>query len=247
MLLLVWIVRPGFDGCPPGGWWCLSMYWITESGGWIGSSVIVLGISIGFAMIPLHPRAKAVMFLRTLLVLAMVLGGFAKFNEHFIKSRFAVSRPSHLFIIREGRSVITLDSIYRHVIDERRQFFKDIIDNDSVHFKKIDPKIIAHWIYEAGYSMPSGHAFNAFLLASMLSFCLFELNERRITIWLYAPMLWAALVGMSRVVLGVHTPLDVTVGGALGILVSHGLLSVPVLNGLFVPARTGHTASGARK
>lgn len=219
------------------------MYWITQSGGWIGSSIIVLGISIGFALIPLHPRARMVMFVRTLLTLSIVLAGFARFNEHFIKSTFTVSRPSHQFMAREGKSAVSLDSIYSHVSNERQKFFRDIVNGDSASFRKIDSRIISHWIAETGYSMPSGHAFNAFLLASMLSFCLFDINRRHITWWLYVPMCWAALVAMSRVILGVHTPLDVTVGGALGILVSHGLLSIPALNRFWVPSRRGHSAS----
>ena len=211
------------------------MYWITQSGGWIGSSIIVLVISTAFAVIPLHPRARVIMFLRTLLSLTLVLGAFAKLNETYIKSTLAVSRPSHQFILRESRSKVNLDSIYLLVVTERRSFFKKVVDADTLRFKNIDSRVLAHWIDEAGYSMPSGHTFNAFLLASMLSFSIFELQQRRITIWAYIPMVWAAMVGLSRVVLGVHTPLDVTFGAALGLVVSHALLAIPPINQLLIP------------
>ena len=237
MLVLVWFVIPGFDGCAPGNLWCLSMYWITQSGGWIGSFVIVLITSIAFAFIPLHPRGRIVMFFRTLLALVVVLAAFAKLNETFIKSTFAVSRPSHRFILKEAGSKANLDSIYLLVVPERQKFFRGVVDTDTMRFHSIDKTVLSHWIDEAGYSMPSGHTFNAFLLASMLSFSLFELNERRITIWLCVPMLWAVLVGLSRVVLGVHTPLDVSIGAALGLLVSHALLAIPAMNRLIVPSR----------
>ncbi|MGC3943007.1 MAG: phosphatase PAP2 family protein [Chryseolinea sp.] len=237
MLILVWFVIPGFDGCAPGNLWCLTMYGVTQSGGWIGSLIIVVSISVAFAFVPLHPRARIVMFFRTLLSLIMILAAFAKLNESYIKSTFAVSRPSHRFILRESGSKANLDSIYLLVVPERQKFFRSVVDMDTVHFHSIDKVVLSHWIDEAGYSMPSGHTFNAFLLASMLSFSLFELNERRITVWLYMPMLWAALVGLSRVVLGVHTPLDVSIGAALGIIVSHALLSIPAMNKLFIPSR----------
>lgn len=237
MLLLVWFIIPGFDGCAPGSLWCLTMYGFTESGGWIGSLVIVLVVSIAFAFIPLHPRGRIVMFFRTLLTLVIILGSFAKLNEKFIKSTFAISRPSHKFILQEKGSNSKLDSIYLLEVPDRQKFFKDVVDRDTLRFSSIDKIVLAHWIDEAGYSMPSGHTFNSFLLASMLSFSLFELNERRITAWLYVPMIWAAIVGLSRVVLGVHTPLDVSIGGALGLIVSHTLLSIPALNRLLVPAR----------
>lgn len=213
------------------------MYWITQSGGWIGSTIIVLLISFAFTFIPLHPRGKIVIFFRTLLSLAIVLGGFAKLNERFIKSTFEVSRPSHQFIIRASFGHERLDSIYRLDESDRREFFTQIVKNDARFFTTIDPLVLDHWIDEAGYSLPSGHTFNAFLLASMLAFCLFELNQRRITIWLYVPMIWAVWVGVSRVVLGVHTPLDVTIGAALGLIVSHGLLMIPLIYKIIVPAR----------
>jgi phosphatidylglycerophosphatase B len=247
MLILVWLIVPGFNGCSPGSLWCLTMYGITQSGGWAGSLIIVLVISAAFASIPLHPRGRIVMFVRTLLSLTIVLGSFAKLNEALLKSTFAISRPSHQFILRESQSRANLDSIYLLVVPERRLFFKKVVDSDTLHFKSIDQRIIAHWIDEAGYSMPSGHTFNAFLLASMLTFSLFELSQRRITVWLFLPMIWAALVGLSRVTLGVHTPLDVTIGGALGLIVSHGLLAVPSLNHLLVPRRAGHRSDSSGK
>ena len=56
-------------------------------------------------------------------------------------------------------------------------------------------------------------------------------------------MIWAALVGLSRVVLGVHTPLDVSMGALLGLITSHGLLAIPALNRLLVPARHDEKAA----
>lgn len=59
------------------------------------------------------------------------------------------------------------------------------------------------------FSFPSGHTSAAFMMATMIGF--------------YVPgllpplMLWAALVGFSRVVLGVHFPTDTLMGMALGI------------------------------
>lgn len=236
MVLAVGLLIPGFTGCPPGSTICIAMYWITQSGGWMGTLIIVLLVSLSYSFIPLHPRGRLVMFVRTFLALAIVLGVSAKVNETFIKSRLAISRPSHQYILNASRSKADLDSVYLLLTDERRLFFRSIVDHDTIHFKEIDERVLRHWIDEAGYSMPSGHTFNAFLLASMLAFSLFELNQRHITWWLYLPMVWAALVGMSRVVLGVHTALDVSLGGVLGLAVSHLLLAIPLTNRLLVPS-----------
>jgi undecaprenyl-diphosphatase len=72
-----------------------------------------------------------------------------------------------------------------------------------------------------GYSFPSGHAANTALLWGGLAAA-----ARRWWLWIPA-LLWIGLVGFSRLVLGVHTPLDV-----MGSLV----LAIPVvwaLGGVF--------------
>ncbi|MGZ4982056.1 MAG: phosphatase PAP2 family protein [Methylobacter sp.] len=59
------------------------------------------------------------------------------------------------------------------------------------------------------FSFPSGHTSASFMMATLLGFYCTPLM-----IPLYC---WAALVGFSRVVLGVHFPTDTLVGAILGI------------------------------
>ncbi|QUX97952.1 hypothetical protein C0J08_22160 [Marinomonas sp. CT5] len=65
-------------------------------------------------------------------------------------------------------------------------------------------------------SFPSGHTVTAFLIASMC-FCYIKNMYFKISI-----LILAALVGLSRVLLGVHWPMDVLVGGSLGIILGVG-------------------------
>jgi membrane-associated phospholipid phosphatase len=68
-----------------------------------------------------------------------------------------------------------------------------------------------------GYSFPSGHAFNAAVVATVLVFLLWPLLHRlghRVSVALAT--LGVVLVGLDRVFLGVHFPSDVIAGILLG-------------------------------
>lgn len=68
------------------------------------------------------------------------------------------------------------------------------------------------------FSLPSGHTAAAFLMASLV-------------VYFYPSMLvlaytWATMIGLSRVLLGVHYPGDIIAGAALGLLISQLSLSI---------------------
>ncbi len=69
-----------------------------------------------------------------------------------------------------------------------------------------------------GYSFPSGHALNVTCLALALGFILWRLPWHRAVkiAWTLTLVVYAACVGASRVVLGVHYPTDVLGGFLLG-------------------------------
>ncbi|SIO27583.1 phosphatase PAP2 family protein [Salinivibrio sp. ES.052] len=60
------------------------------------------------------------------------------------------------------------------------------------------------------YSMPSGHTAAAFLMASLLSIFFPSLT--------LLVFIWASLIGISRVLLGVHFITDIVVGAGLGMM-----------------------------
>ena len=60
------------------------------------------------------------------------------------------------------------------------------------------------------FSLPSGHTAAAFVIAILLSYFF--------PVLLLPSVIWASLVGMSRIYLGVHYPTDVLAGMAVGIL-----------------------------
>lgn len=69
--------------------------------------------------------------------------------------------------------------------------------------------LIGHKI--SGHSFPSGHTMSAFAIAASLTF---YCNKRWVTIGMLA---LAGLVGLSRIMLGVHWPIDVLIGATIGL------------------------------
>jgi phosphatidylglycerophosphatase B len=88
---------------------------------------------------------------------------------------------------------------------------------------------LQHWVVEGGYSFPSGHTFNAFLLAMIFSFGILH-NTRNVNLrkLYYLPFVWAIGIGVSIVALGAHSILDVTAEALMGVLIAGILLYINI-------------------
>ena len=65
----------------------------------------------------------------------------------------------------------------------------------------------------SGYSFPSSHAANHFALGTFMAITINKVVKK---IW-PIPILWALAVSYAQVYVGVHFPVDVTIGGLIGI------------------------------
>jgi undecaprenyl-diphosphatase len=68
--------------------------------------------------------------------------------------------------------------------------------------------ICAHITPSDRFSLPSGHTAGAFIVATAVALYF--------PLFLPLALLWAVSIGMSRIMLGVHFPLDVIAGAVLG-------------------------------
>jgi phosphatidylglycerophosphatase B len=238
LLCAVWLFYPEFTACSPDSLWSSIAYWATESAGRTGS-IYIIAIACAF-LASRQPtvRGKVLVFLRSLLVMIVLLSAFAYANEHLIKKTMRVSRPSHSFIVKETKYRVKLDSIYSLEEMRRRTFFHDLIASDTVHFRSIDQRILNHWVEETGYSFPSGHTFNAFLIAGILAFAIYQSDNKKVRMFCVLPLLWASLVALSRVAVGAHSAMDVSAGAAMGLILSYSLLSFRFTRDLIIAKKS---------
>lgn len=155
-------------------------------------------------------------------VLALLLGGAAWANEDLLKPAVGAHRPHIVRLAQLGVLGMPPEQFYtsmdRH---ERRAHLQEILEGSDFDAVALSPAVRNHWAHETGFSLPSGHALTAMCLASyFLVLGLRPAGRRWMAIFFLLPM-WAATVGWSRVLLGVHAPWDVVLGGVLG-----GLLGV---------------------
>lgn len=218
LLVLVWIIPSAFTACYKDSVWCTIAYWATESAGKIGTPVILLLTCFFYAFRIESNRKKILVFFSSFLVIGCTLSGIAYLNEHFTKNMLAIERPSHLYIVTHHKPTFSLDTIYTFNEAGRRKILGELIASDTITYRDFDQRVLNHWVEEAGYSFPSGHSFNAFLLATILVFSMYHSRNRFARMFYIVPFCWAILVAVSRVAIGAHSALDVSFGALLGSL-----------------------------
>lgn len=197
-------------------------YFFTESAGKYGTALLIIGSSYAYTIRFERKREKLATFIKSFVAVTLLLALFAYTNEHVTKPLAKVARPSHVFMLKQVNMLPQLDSLYALSKNNRELFFDALSNEYATQFQKIDKRVLSHWVEEAGFSFPSGHTFNAFLLATILAFGLYNATNKQLHRYVYVPFLWAVSVGISRVAIGAHTALDVTAGAGLGLML--GLL-----------------------
>lgn len=197
--------------------------WVAHSGGRIGASLLGLLLLLLLSVLRnVSRRQRWKDFFIAILLFVLFAGGGAFLNEHFIKPTFGYPRPNIQFLCGKnggGPLKMTTGRFYAPPTKaERRVPLRKLLSSNPAPVA-LTPDIRDHWVWEVGYSFPSGHAFASMLYATLFSaLAVSWLPARRS--WLFFLLLpWAVIVCWSRLILRVHTPLDITAGGLQGIAI----------------------------
>lgn len=238
LLCAVWTLPIGFTACSKDDWWCRIAYWLTESAGKIGTIFIIAAAAYFYTLSSVSLKEKVKVFFKSVFSIGLLLAIMAFVNENVTKEVIKTIRPSQTFVIEQSGIGSGIDSLLLLNDEGRKVFVQRVINSHLDEFSTIDTKVLNHWIAESGYSFPSGHSCNAFLLAYILAFSMYYSKNSIARKFYLFPFFWALMVGVSRVAIGAHSALDVSVGAALGLLVSFLLLYFDSTKRWIIPSKT---------
>lgn len=87
------------------------------------------------------------------------------------------------------------------------------------HIANMQPPVIERVKCGSGYSFPSSHAANHFCVAAFF----ISIFSKYMGRWKYLWWLWAVLISLAQVYVGLHYPLDILGGALLGLIVGFSM------------------------
>lgn len=143
----------------------------------------------------------------------MAAMGSAFVTKSMAKQYFKEPRPYVLWLADEGL-LADSNQFYAQLPLIREMWVADSVSDFSE--EEVPNWLKLHWQDEVSYSFPSGHSIAAMTIASF--YCLLFAYRRR-SKWLVAGLsVWAVGVCYSRLLLGLHWPVDILVSSILGVL-----------------------------
>lgn len=169
----------------------------------------------------LNTRCRTIEAAAVIVAMLIALAGNAALNESVLKPAIGIARPNIVKLAADGvlgQDVSDADAFYMvGTKGERRALLAERLTPSRT--PELSSLVRAHWIHEAGYSMPSGHATAAMTFATLwVGLGLAWLQGWRAKLAVGVFPIWAAGIVLSRLLLGVHTLADVLVGSVAGII-----------------------------
>ena len=203
-------------------------YLITESGGILGSAIATSGLLV---YLLLHFRASG-KNLKSLAVLSVLIVAVELltlgFTQLYTKDLLKEPRPSQLYLIEKGVIENGGREYFAMPMEEKQIYLKQRSGLKTEELKDVYPPVLTLWTEDLTYSFPSGHAQSSFFLGVMFSYAMSVALPRRKAYLAGIPLAWAVLVSLSRVIIGMHFPADVSAGALTGMICAMVVIRLPV-------------------
>lgn len=182
------------------------LFIITESGSapyfaLITSLVLAIWLSMRCKLLKHH---WVVIFLSVFL-----LQGTTQVIKSTIKTLWEEPRPYMSYMVEKG---VELEPFYELSRKERGV----VIQKTLVDDKTTPQWLEQHWQKETGYSFPSGHTIFAVMWAFIIVGFLTREKDSKTPLAMGIMILWAGLMMISRMRLGMHFPIDLFVSTLIG-------------------------------
>ncbi|HQY50983.1 MAG TPA: phosphatase PAP2 family protein [Ignavibacteria bacterium] len=207
---------------------------ITAGGGVYGIAVsfLIFAFYVLFQTKKNHLNKRTVLFFLIIVFLVQLINAG---STYFIfKGSYNKMRPSQHFITGTEDPDKGEILFYEKLSKDKKKFLREKTLSEPERFLDIYPPLLSDWVNESENSFPSGHSQSSFFIAVIFAFaisCLVKKNKIYLSV---IPLLWALLVSVSRVIIGVHYNIDVIAGAGMGISTALILISIKRFNRIFI-------------
>lgn len=206
-------------------------YAVTMSGGVYGSAIIITLLTfylLNYFKKDINKKRSVLLFAGTVLIFQILISGSTLF---YFKDVFRNPRPSQLYVAEKGPEDKSSKEFFSMMPEEKSKYLRKKIEENKTAFEDVYPPILSSWSEESGFSFPSGHSETSFFLGTIMAFVIFKTGSKKC--YTILPVMWAVLVALSRVVIGVHYPVDVVAGAFIGLVIALIIISTKKIKFIF--------------
>ncbi len=228
---IVFLFPVGFSGFRNSDSSAPFWYYLTVTGGVYGSCFIIMALVVyllNYFKKDIKKKRSVLLFAGTILIFQILISGSTLF---YFKDVFRNPRPSQLYIAEKGSEDKSSKEFFSMMPEEKSKYLRKKIEENKSDFEDVYPPILNSWSEESGFSFPSGHSETSFFLGTILAFVIFKTGSKKY--YMILPVMWAVLVALSRVVIGVHYPVDVAAGAFTGLVIALIIISLKKIKLIF--------------
>lgn len=203
-------------------------YLITESGGFYGS-VIILTILTTYLFFHFRTKGRRMRSLAVLILLVVSVEVMTlAFSQLYAKEMIREPRPSQMYFVEKGVIENGGREFFSMPMKEKEDYLRKRTQLKTGVLEEVYPPILSSWTEDTTFSFPSGHSQSSFFLGIMICFTMYKVLPVSRRFLSVLPLIWAVLVSLSRVVIGVHYPTDVCAGALAGLICAFVLMPLDV-------------------